>query len=107
MNNYSYVNIKFEVPHNASVPYQPIDLEAGLMSLGLPEIPNNTMDQEGFIRHETGPEILILATTLANLATVIIGLYSTWKKAHPDTRIHVTVESPDQLEQVLETLKKK
>jgi hypothetical protein len=107
----SFIRIQIQSKPQNHAPYCPKKLESALKSLGLPEIPRNfpweATDREGVIRHETGPEIVALATSLVSLATAIVGLVSLWKKERPETKISITVNSEDELERVLNVLNPK
>jgi hypothetical protein len=102
----SYVRIQLDHDYlPQSNPY-PDELEAALRDLNLPFIGwTKTNGQEAIIRHETGPEIVLLATSLATFGTALVKLFMTWKKTRPETTIQVRVSSAKELEKVLNTLK--
>jgi hypothetical protein len=57
---------------STSNPYPP-KLENAMLQLNLPIMGwTNKYEREGIIRHETGPEIVLLASSLVTLATQIV-----------------------------------
>jgi len=104
--NNQYIRLQFK--HDflpVSKPY-PGDLEQRLSALGLPFIGGTEENtQEAIIRHETGPEIILLVTSVLALGTEILKLYSEWKKTRPETKIQITVSSAKEFEKVLNVLK--
>lgn len=103
----SFIQIKLLHEHGPSTPYRPNELEDALQNLNLPEIPWDSADQEGIMRHETGPEIIVLATSLISLASKIVTLVREWRNKRPQTKIQITVSSPDELREILNILKSK
>lgn len=101
----------FHQPQSDNKPYQPPEFEEALKKLNLPELAGppfvGAESQEGIIRHETGPEIIVLLTSLVSLTTAIISLVNAIKKVRPETKIQVTVDSAEKLEQVLNVLKRR
>jgi hypothetical protein len=90
-----------------SNPY-PGEIEVALKKLNLPEVGSISLTEQeteqGVIRHETGPEIIVLVTAVVSLATAIIELVNTARKNRPETKVQITVSSPKQLQRVLQIL---
>ena len=61
-----FVSIRLVRDPGPSTPYEP-PIEDALQSLSLPELQSDATDVQGFVRHETGPEIFALATALVSL----------------------------------------
>jgi hypothetical protein len=102
--HYIRIQLKHDYLPNSN-PY-PADLEKALKALNLPFIGGTEKnEQEAVIRHETGPELILLVTSLVTLGSELIKLYSTWRKERPETKIQITVSSAKELEKVLKTLK--
>lgn len=104
----NYVRIQIQhVPQPESNPY-PEEIEVALKHLGLPEIGwiplAGEVTQEGVIRHETGPEIITLITSLVTLTGTIMALVNASRKRRPETRIQITVNSSAELQRVLQVL---
>jgi len=100
-----FIRIQLQHEHAPHEPYTPKELEDALQKLDLPEFPSNSIDQEGIIRRETGPEIAILAKSLASHAPAIISLASAWKRNRPETKVQITIDSPYELKLILDVLK--
>ncbi|SRR5260370_39558270 len=108
MNGEVFVRVQIvHDPQPVSNPY-PTEIEAALKNLNLPELGWIPLTQkeskECVIRHETGAEIIVLVTALVSLATAIIGLVKASKKQRPETKVQITVSSPEQLQKVLQIL---
>jgi len=101
------VQILHESHPEASNPY-PEEIEAALKSLNLPEVGwfplTEKPTEQCVIRHETGPEIVVMVTALVSLATAVIGLVTASRKQRPETKVQITVSSPQQLQKVLQIL---
>jgi len=98
-----FIRIQLQHVYRQCKPYTPEELEDVLQKL--PEIPLHSIDQEGIIRHETGPEIIILAKSLVNFTPAIVSFVSAWKMEYPETIIQITVNSPYELKLILDVLK--
>ena len=102
--------IRVQIVHEwqpESNPY-PKEIEAALKALDLPEvgsIPVTERETEQcVIRHETGAEIIVLVTALVSLATAVIELVNASRKQRPETKVQITVSSPEQLQEILRIL---
>lgn len=102
--------VRIQIVHEwqpESNPY-PEEVEGAFKNLRLPEAGSIPLIEEEkkecIIRHETGPEIILLASSLVSLATGIIQLVQSCRKRRPETRLQVTVRSPEELERVLKLL---
>ncbi len=101
-------------PQAHHAPYRPKEIENALQKLNLREIrprywgaPWGPMNKQGYIRHETGVEIVLLATALVSLATAIVQFVATVKKKRPETKVQITVNSADELKNVLSILERR
>jgi hypothetical protein len=101
--------VRLQVQHDFqpnSNPYEP-DVESQLDALkkaGLIERGWDKSGSPGIIRHETGPEIIVMVAGLLEIAVALVHLFQASKKHHPETTIQVVVSDPADLEQVLAAL---
>jgi hypothetical protein len=104
----STIRIQLQHEYQAnSKPYEP-EVEATLNAIklrgGLVERGWDKTDKPGIIRHETGPELIVLGAALIELTAAIIDLVMASRKHHPETTVNVNISDPDDLRRVLATL---
>lgn len=84
------------------------EIEAAVGEIGLPEISGVSGEVgEGFIRRETGPEIVAAIGSLVGRSSAILGLVSAWRERYKNAEvgIQLTVRSPKELGETLSALK--
>ena len=89
-----------------SNPY-PAPIESALTDLkakGLKERGWDKTGDPGIIRHETGAEIIVLASALVELTSAILHLVAASKSHRPETRISINVGDSADLSRILGAL---
>ena len=89
-----------------SNPY-PAPIESALTEIkakGLKERGWDTTGDPGIIRHETGAEIIVLASALVELTSAILNLVRESKSHRPETRITINVGDSADLSRILSAL---